>query len=328
MRFRAATAGLAFLTLVGAAPGGLAERRADLAGARSDAQATATAIHLISRRIAANEPQVAALQTRIAQLDRERQTQRVALAAQQAEVVQLLAVLQNLSRRPQALLLTQPQSAADAARISLLLDTVVPQLRIRTAGLRAQIERTAATRDRLAAERARLDAVQTALALDQRRLERAGEALASRLASLEQLVDELARSGAAAARPTIAMSRPVAGRLLAGFGAANELGLSSQGLRWRTVANADVMAPSDGRVAFTGPFRTYGRIIIIEHGPHLLSLLAGLETTTVSAGQAVRGGQAVGRMGTADPTLYFELRSGGEPVDPRPWLRARKSSQR
>lgn len=324
---QAAAAGLALLALSAAAPSEVARRRSELAETRAEAEATATAIALVTRRMAANEVRVGSLRARVAELDRERARQRAMLAAQQGDVAQLLAVLQNLSRRPRILLLAQPQSADDMARVSLLLDTLVPRLRARTASLRAQIERTAATRRQLGAARARLDAAQASLALDRRRLEAAGQALAARATTLRQLLDELAERDTPQ-RPRIELSMPAPGRLTAGFGAINELGLPSPGLRWRTAANAVVAAPADGRVAFTGPFRTYGRIVIIEHREHVLSLLAGLESAAVTAGQPVRAGQPVGRMGAEKPTLYFEVRSGGEPVDPSAWLvPRRKSSQ-
>ena len=45
----------------------------------------------------------------------------------------------------------------------------------------------------------------------------------------------------------------------------------------------------------------------------------------VEAGDAVQGGQAVGRVGETGPLgrpgLYFEIRVDGAPVDPEDWLR-------
>ncbi len=324
---RAAAAGCALLALSATAPREAAERRSELAQTQAEARATTTAIALITKRIASNEPRIAQLQARIAGLDRDWRMQRAELAAQQAGAARLLAALQNLSHRPRLLLLAEPQSAVDTARVSLLLDTIVPELRTRTASLRAQIERTAATRRQLAAERTRLDAAQAGLEIDRRRLEEAGQRLAARARSLQELLDKLATRNEAT-RPQIAMRAPAQGRLVAGFGSQNELGVTLQGLRWRTTPGTAVVAPADGRVAFTGPFRTYGRIVIIEHKDHVLSLVAGLENASVATGQAVRAGQSVGRMGAAEPTLYFEVRSSGEPVDPRPWLTfGRKSSQ-
>lgn len=320
---RAGLATLALLALTAAAPVTLRERQDQLSATEAEREATATAITLITRRIAANETQAARLQARIAELDRLRTAQHAELAGRQSEVLHLLAALQMLSRRPSPLLLAQPQSATDAARTSLLLDTLVPQLRARTVGLHTAIAQSAETRRRLVAERARLGTVQAALARDVARLEAAGQALASRAQSLRELVDALAQHAPAA--PQLALARPASGRLIGRFGSQNALGVTAQGLSWRTAAGAPVVAPADGRVAFTGPYRTYGRIVIIEHASGVLSLLAGLETASVAAGQRVRAGAVIGRMGDSDPTLYLEVRSGGAPINPLPWLR--KSSQ-
>jgi septal ring factor EnvC (AmiA/AmiB activator) len=320
---RAGLATLALLALTAAAPVTLRERQDQLSATEAEREATATAITLITRRLAANETRAAMLQARIAELDRLRAAQHAELAERQDEVLHLLAALQTLSRRPSPLLLAQPQSATDAARTSLLLDALVPQLRARTAGLHAAITQSAETRRRLVADRARLGAVQAALARDVARLEAAGQALASRAQSLRELVDALAQQAPAA--PQLALARPASGRLIGRFGSQNALGVTTQGLSWRTAAGAPVVAPADGRVAFTGPYRTYGRIVIIEHASGVLSLLAGLETASTAAGQRVRAGAVIGRMGGNDPTLYFEVRSGGAPINPLPWLR--KSSQ-
>ena len=210
-----------------------------------------------------------------------------------------------------------------ALMLSVLLATLRPRLHARTAELREMIDRTNATRRQVAVEQARLGSVQAALARDVARLEHNGQALAARTRTLEELVDTLARRGEAA--PQLALVAPATGRLIARFGSQNELGVTSQGLSWRTAAGAAVTAPADGRVMFTGPYRTYGRIVIIEHPGGVLSLLAGLEAATVAAGQTIRTGGEIGRMGATDPVLYFEVRSDGAPVNPLPWLR--KSSQ-
>ena len=325
MRTRVAiAAALALGGLCGAAPADLRNRQSQLAETEAEGRATATAVELITRRIERNEQAADELRQRIAYLDEVRRGQRTQLAERQQEVLHLLAALQTLSRRPPVLLLAQPQSAVDAARVGLLLETLRPRLRLRTARLRDQIGRTAETRRRLAAERARLGSVQAALATDVRRLQGEGTRLAARAQSLRELVDGLTRR-TESVLPRLALLTPAEGRLTGRFGQPNAVGVPAQGLSWRTAANAIVVAPADGRVAFTGPFGNYGRIVIIEHGDGVLSLLSGLGGARVTAGQRVRGGGIVGLMGERNPVLYLELRSGGAPIDPQPWLR--KSSQ-
>ena len=53
--------------------------------------------------------------------------------------------------------------------------------------------------------------------------------------------------------------------------------------------------------------------VLIDHGEGLESVYANLVEVNVSAGDAVNRGDV---LGTASDTLYFELRQGGESVDP------------
>lgn len=116
---------------------------------------------------------------------------------------------------------------------------------------------------------------------------------------------------------------PAAGTVLAGFGDPLETGGKSQGVTFRTRSEAQVVAPFDGQVVFKGPFRGYGAILIIEHAGGYHSLLAGLGRIDVTLGQWVKEGEPVGQMGpvaSGGPKLYVELRRGGQPIDPAPWL--------
>ncbi len=122
-----------------------------------------------------------------------------------------------------------------------------------------------------------------------------------------------------------AMVFPASGALLLRFGVPDEFGGTSRGLTFETEAGAVVVAPFDGQIAFAGPFRSYGQILIIAHGDGYHSLLAGLDRIDVSAGQTLVAGEPVGRMpdGEGKPHLYFELRHDNQPINPMPWLATR-----
>ena len=126
---------------------------------------------------------------------------------------------------------------------------------------------------------------------------------------------------------------PAVGHLVARYGETDALGLTAKGITVRTRPNAPVLAVHDGKVIYAGPFRGYGRIIIIEHGHGFLTLLAGLERIDVQAGQGVLAGEPVGTMkgpvGIDDARsrqLYIELRRDGAPVDPLAWLSTQRDT--
>jgi len=106
-----------------------------------------------------------------------------------------------------------------------------------------------------------------------------------------------------------------------------EAGLTSKGISIATVEGAQVVAPYAGRVVYAGAFRGYGQLLIIEHGEGYHSLMAGLTRIDSVIGQWVLAGEPIGVMGRAEsenPSLYVELRRNGRPINPLPWLAARK----
>jgi lipoprotein NlpD len=86
----------------------------------------------------------------------------------------------------------------------------------------------------------------------------------------------------------------------------------------------DVRAASAGRVVYAGSgLRGYGNLVIIKHGESLLSAYAHNRELLVHDGQEVAIGQVIAHMGEGahrTPTLYFEIRQNGRPIDPVPLL--------
>lgn len=132
--------------------------------------------------------------------------------------------------------------------------------------------------------------------------------------------------------PSISKARgkllfPVVGRVVTVYGQSSGPGMTSKGLGIETRADAQVIAPFDGRVVFAGQFRGYGELLIIEHSEGYHTLLAGMARIDGVPGQWLVAGEPVGVMGgatTGNPTLYVELRRKSQPINPLPWLAARK----
>ncbi len=121
---------------------------------------------------------------------------------------------------------------------------------------------------------------------------------------------------------------PAIGRLVGRYGEKTDGGLTRKGILIKTRPKAQVIAPYGGQVVFAGKFRSYGQLLIIEHGEGYHSLLAGLDRIDSVIGQSVLAGEPVGVMERSDkraPVLYLELRRNGQPINPLPWLTAGKS---
>ena len=125
---------------------------------------------------------------------------------------------------------------------------------------------------------------------------------------------------------------PVAGSLLKPFGAPDGFGGTEKGLSIATRAGSVVASPTDGWIAFSGPYRTYGQLLIINAGGGYYVVLAGMERINVNVGQFVLVGEPVAVMGdgsaktaaaiaigSAQPVLYVECRKDGAAIDPGPW---------
>jgi septal ring factor EnvC (AmiA/AmiB activator) len=125
---------------------------------------------------------------------------------------------------------------------------------------------------------------------------------------------------------------PAAGSHLRGFGAPDGAGGQARGLSLVTRPGAVVSSPADGHVAFAGPLRGFGTLVILQMGNGYHVLLAGLARADVARGQFVLAGEPVGALGerqegslvalgdgNGQPILYVEFRKDGQSIDPGPW---------
>lgn len=138
-----------------------------------------------------------------------------------------------------------------------------------------------------------------------------------------------------------AMPRPARGRITQTFG--SQLAAErAKGVRVQTRFGAQVIAPHDGTIVFSGQFRDYGNMVIIAHGNGYHSLFAGLNSDNTDVGQWVLAGEPIGIMpeklsttGTinvqngqtgkpAGPSLYIEFRRNNKPFNPLAWLKKQR----
>ncbi len=125
---------------------------------------------------------------------------------------------------------------------------------------------------------------------------------------------------------------PVAGAVLKTFGAPDSYGGAEKGVSIATPPAATVSSPIDGWVVYSGPYRSYGQLLILNAGGGYYMVLAGMDRINVSVGQFVLAGEPVAVMGdgavrtaaaaaigAAQPVLYIELRKNETAIDPGPW---------
>ena len=333
---------------------------------------------LAGDRAAALETAVSDNQAHIEGLEAARAVSEALLATRREQLVESLAALQRLDLEPPPALLVKPQDALAAARGAMLLGTLVPELKEVADELSAQIKSLEDLTRTITRQQQQLAEDVAALSVEQRRIDellaakreeelistadakRASDRyaeLANRARSLRDLLGGLEKDVPtfAALRPGYAaetappafstlrgqLRSPAPGRIIQRFGSDNGSGSPSQGVSLRARAGGQVVSPADAEIVFSGPFRSYGNVLIITPGENYLIVIAGLAEVYASTGQQLLAGEPIGRLpaganaangsqsGGQDtrrdagkaPVLYIEMRKDGKPVDPAPWIR-------
>ena len=121
---------------------------------------------------------------------------------------------------------------------------------------------------------------------------------------------------------------PVAGTLLRDFGQPRVGGE----LKWNGVVLAaprgrEVRSVYHGRVAFADWLAGMGLLVIVDHGEGYMTLYGYNETILKNAGDWVAPGDVIATVGDSggqsEAGLYFEIRRGTQPLNPRRWVTRR-----
>jgi murein hydrolase activator len=125
---------------------------------------------------------------------------------------------------------------------------------------------------------------------------------------------------------------PADGKIVQAFGAQVHPRFGTRtfknGVDIEAALGTEVGAVFAGHVIYTGWFKGYGNMIILDHGHDYVTLYAHVQDILVREGDDVRQGQKIGTVGDtgslAGPRLYFEVRYQGKPQDPEQWLRGQR----
>jgi murein hydrolase activator len=187
---------------------------------------------------------------------------------------------------------------------------------------------------KLDAARAKRGKVLASLQSEARERAQSLERMKREQGALERLLKELKRAiqkfppdtGTAFGRLRGKLAWPVEGKLVAGFGDSRAGGVKWDGVLVATERGAAVRAIYQGRVVYADWLPGLGLLTIVDHGDGYLSLYGHNDRLYKAAGEKVSAGEAVAAAGDSGgrtrPELYFEIRKGGKPVDPRPWFKS------
>lgn len=164
-------------------------------------------------------------------------------------------------------------------------------------------------------------------------MEQSAKELERTIARLEREIEEGRRRPpfAGGAPLTAAKGRlawPVEGGLIGTFGKRRheryKTSTFNPGIDIQADAGTPIRAIAPGQVEFVDWVKGYGKTIILGHGNGYYSLYAHASEVLVSAGDRVDDGAVIARVGATDSLygsgLHFELRQGGNALDPLKWL--------
>ncbi len=312
--------------------------RADAADAAAEIRTLDRQLAELSRAQTADDVQLEAQRTRLAELGRREAVLVAALAKERGAQGRLLSALQMMSRDPPPPLLVPADRAVDTVRAAILMKAMAPTLQARAQTLvdrQAEVtrvrrlavlssERLFTTESAQGDRRAEIEGLTTrktaltaVLRADAARAERAAAALEARIRALGGETPRLSEAEATAVATRLPggrsrLSPPVRSAPVARFGD------GASGWRWSAGAGP-VTAPAAAQVDYAGPLSGWGQVVILDLGPGWRAVIAGLDQVEVEAGARVADGQSLGRSGE-DGEVYFELRREERPVDPGPWL--------
>lgn len=98
---------------------------------------------------------------------------------------------------------------------------------------------------------------------------------------------------------------------------------TSDGISVSTQASASVNSAGPGTVLYAREFLSMGRLVVVDHCDGFYSIYAHLGEISVSVGDEVQAGTQIGLSGSlpgGQSGYYFEIRRGGQPVDPLGYL--------
>lgn len=217
---------------------------------------------------------------------------------------------------------------ASRKRTKALRDRVEQEARV----VAVRVSQVRELRDRLVADRERLEGARARKKVALESLTRAEREALGEIEALSRVSAELAAkiraaqgggTGAPSAPPPPGgFVWPVNGPVTSTFGW--RWGRMHEGIDIGAATGTPIVAAAAGTVIYSGWLGGYGNLVVVDHGGGLSTAYAHQSQIAVSNGTAVAQGQVVGYVGSTGysfgPHLHFEVRVNGQAVDPLAYL--------
>lgn len=303
-------------------------------------------LQTIERTLSKLEREAATAQAKVDQKEKE-------LAHRKKEIAASLDAMVRLRQTPPEALVARPGKLTDTISAAQLLQHLSEQLQQKAALLQQELYALSEAQEELKKSKEKVESKRNTMLAKQDTLEgqlkerqklyeltnqelskvkKQVSSLGKRSRSLQDLLERLEeannkpqfkRSGTAQMADLTRVRKeafllPVTGPIIKKYG---EKG--SRGVKIKARPSANVIAPYEGEVVFTGPFLDYGNMVILRHAGDYHTLLAGLSRIDCAPGQTLKRGEPLGKIGKSlrDAQLYLEFRKHSKPVNPNGWFK-------
>lgn len=305
-----------------------------------------------TKSVQKNERSLQDIETKITNLQKQKQGLEDTLKAKRASLADLILALERIRRLPPETLIARPDAPLETAQAATVMGSILPEINKRANQLKTDLQTLSEVEANLNNQKSEVEKTTAKLKTNKNKMDKLvadrGKALettkqkvaakSEEIASLTKeatdfrdLIKKLekknreidARTGNGARRekadtgPALGTGRlPVSGIIKTRYGETDEIGATSQGLIFAAREGSVVVAPLGGTIRYAGTFRNYGKIVLIEHKNKFHSLVAGLGKVDTFVGQRVEAGEPIGTLPASSGRLYYELRYQGDPVNP------------
>lgn len=327
---------------------------------QQDLSSTKEQLISIATDIQSNETNLKTLQRRIKNLEKKKNELSDQVLSDRKSIARLITTLQRLRRTPPESLFARNQEPFKTAQSISVMRNIIPSIERHAEKLDATLKDLNYVTTDLKQERAELmyesqtlqeRRVRLSKLLDKRKDLHAKidhdirmremtiqkislqaknlEDLVTRIKKEEKQLEKKRRQTAKLAKkkapaPIISNARdarlPISGIIRTAYNNTDDLGAKSKGLTIEGRSESLVVAPMNGKISYSGTFKRYGNLVIIEHAGGYHSLIAGLGVINVVVGAHVKSGEPIGSLPNSSlnprPTVYYELRRNGKPVNP------------
>ena len=313
----------------------------------------------VATSIQKNEKNLKKFEQRIRRLEEKKSTLNDDLQADRASIARLILALERIRRTPPEAMIARPDSAYETAQSALLMGRIIPSVNRHAKKLNKNLETLDRVTKELDIEKEALSktskdlkerhaALSDLMAKREKLYKETNDNIKAHKISIQKIsleaknledlvkkIKENERKEAEQRKKTKRWSPsnpfqemtdtggsrlPISGIIRTGYKQKDDLNAQSKGITIEGRPGGLVIAPMGGKIQFTGTFKRYGNIVIIEHKDNYHSLVSGLDKINSVVGTHVKSGEPIGILPNSSliprPTLYYELRKNGKPVNP------------